>query len=250
MASEKERENLLAEIDLVLRDNVKYGGMVAIAAGSGTPYSFKTDLTGGMNDAILFGVGSITSIFVAVVVLQLVEEAKLRHTDSVQQDLPVDTYCGIENASTATIQQLLSHTAGIDSWEDDSSWLVDGRGANADVSRTWRKTETLDYIRRPRQTAPDPGSWYYSNTNYTLLGLIIESVTGSTAEGEICRRILEPLQMSCTFVEGFEDGPHNGASRRYHYASKQFCETAGISADFSPVSDDFIDVTGSNLSVS
>lgn len=251
MASEKQREVLLAEIDSVLRNNVRYGGMVAaIAAGSGTPYPFKTDLPGGMSDTTLFGIGSITKIFVAVVVLQLVEEAKLRLTDSVQQHLPIDIYCDIENASTATIQQLLSHTAGVDSWEDDPVWLIDGRGANADVSRTWTKTKTLDYIRRPRQTAPDPGSWYYSNTNYTLLGLIIESATGSTAEGEIRRRILEPLQMSHTFVEGFEDGPHDGASRRYHYTSKQFRETAGISTDFSPVSDDFMDVTGSNLSVS
>lgn len=109
----------------------------------------------------------------------------------------------------------------------------------------------MDYIRRPKKTAPNPGTWSYANTNYTLLGLIIEKITGSSAESEICRRILQPLDLKLTFVDGFETCPEGGTvASRYHYASKHFRNTAGVCNAFPPVREDIIDVTGSNLSVS
>ena len=149
-----------------------------------------------------FGLGSITKVFVTVVILQLVEEAKLGLQDTIRDILAPEVYDGIENAPEATIAGLLNHTAGIDSWEDDPAWIVNGRGEKLDPTKIWGKAETLDYIRRPNLSGPTPGKFSYANTNFTLLGLVIEKITQRTAEGEIRRRILEPLNMEHTYLEG------------------------------------------------
>jgi len=119
---------------------------------------------------MLFGIGSITKTFLAVVTLQLVEEERLRLSDSVASVLG-DVVRGIANAEHATIAQLLNHTSGVPSWEDDPIWIREGRGASLEVNRVWGKPDTLAYI-KGHPPAAAPGETYgYSNTNYTLLGL-------------------------------------------------------------------------------
>ena len=59
---------------------------------------------------------------------------------------------------------------------------------------TWHRAEILDYIRRPKRFAPEPGTYYYANTNCTLLGLVVEKVTQATAANQTRTRILEPLE--------------------------------------------------------
>ena len=130
-----------------------------------------------VNKKHLFGIGSITKVFVAVVILQLVDETKLRLQDTIGDILALEIHHGIENAPQATVAGLLSHTAGIDSWEEDLVWIANGRGEKLVPGKMWGKTETLGYIRRPNPSGPKPGNFSYSNTNFTLLGLVIEKVT-------------------------------------------------------------------------
>ncbi|PPJ52234.1 hypothetical protein CBER1_09723 [Cercospora berteroae] len=248
---------LRSEIDAILRKYITAGGAsVALASSQTEPLCFHTGLADikqskPVEAMHLFGIGSITKVFVAVVVLQLLEEDKLALQDTVQEHLHQDIYRNIDDAGNASISQLLNHTSGIDSWEDDSAWLVDARGARIQLDRIWQKTETLDHIRRPKKTAPSPGTWAYANTNHTLLGSIIESVTGKSAESEIRQRILELLDLKLTFLDGFESCPEGGTvASRYHYASQHFQNTAGVCNAFPSVREDIIDVTGSNLSVS
>jgi D-alanyl-D-alanine carboxypeptidase len=127
-----------------------------------------------IENAHLFGIGSITKVFVSVVILQLVDENLLKLSDTVGDHLATDAFQGIENAEMVTMEGLLSHTAGVESWEDGPIWIVEGRGKALDPRKLWGKTETLDYIRRPNPSGPKPGEWSYSNTNFTLLGLVIE----------------------------------------------------------------------------
>ncbi|KAE8442957.1 hypothetical protein EG329_002495 [Mollisiaceae sp. DMI_Dod_QoI] len=201
----------------------------------------------------LFGIGSITKVFVTVVILQLVDEKRLSLSDTVDQHLTKEVYRGIENASVATIDGLLSHTAGVESWEDDPKWIVEGRGKKLDPSRIWGKLETLEYIRR--SSSLTRGKFSYANTNFTLLGLIIEKITSHSAESEIRRRILDPLHLNDTYLEGFEQisqVPLERVPHRYHYATEIFCKTAGICPRFSQHDwnhNHLIDATGSNLSV-
>ena len=197
----------------------------------------------------LFGIGSITKVFVAVVVLQLVDEMKLRLQDTVEDILAPHIYYEIENAPKATVAGLLSHTAGIDSWEDDPVWIINGRGRNLVPEKIWGKAETLNYIRRPNHSGPKPGKYSYSNSNFTLLGLIVEKISQHTAEAEIRRRILEPLLMDHTYVEGFEEARPHTSPHRYHWDTAEFRSTAGICPSFIQLPGNLVDATGSNLSV-
>ncbi|TWU72263.1 hypothetical protein ED733_002000 [Metarhizium rileyi] len=195
----------------------------------------------------LFGVGSVTKIFTATVILQLVEEGKLNLSDTVSQRLAPETYWGIDDAADATVSQLLRHEAGIDSWEDDPVWIAHGRGKGLDPSYVWGKTEPLRYLRRPKKTAPERGKWYYSNTNYTLLGLLIEAITANTAESEIRKRILEPLALEDIYFEAFE-APRGHIPSRYHWVTDTFRAVAGLSVRLPLVRNDLLDVSTSNLS--
>jgi D-alanyl-D-alanine carboxypeptidase len=95
---------------------------------------------------MLFGVGSITKTFVAVVILQLAEEGRL-DLNATAESLLGSAVAGVPNVATATLGQLLNHTSGVPSWEDDPAWIRDGRGDRLDVGRIWDKTATLAYIR-------------------------------------------------------------------------------------------------------
>lgn len=199
----------------------------------------------------LFGVGSITKVFVTTVIMQLAQEGRLNLDSTAADILGPDVTKGIANADRATLAQLLAHTGGVISWEDDPRWIREGRGNKLKPSHIWGKTEPLDYIRGPKHAAlNEPGEKHnYSNTNYTLLGLVIEKITGQTAEAEIRRRVLEPLNLRSTFLEGFEPFDTSRLPHRYHWATPTFEETAGIAKGFQRVRPDLIDATGSNLSV-
>jgi D-alanyl-D-alanine carboxypeptidase len=196
-----------------------------------------------------FGVGSITKTFVARVVLQLVEEGKLEldKTPADYLDLPVIK--NIYNTDTATLRQLLNHQSGIPTWEFQKDWIPKGRGSDMDLDHIWGKTETLAYCTRDLLPATNtPGERYsYSNTNYTILGLIIEEVTGNDAAAEIRRRILEPLALDDTFLESFEEVP-GGYVNHYHYATPDFRAVAGVHSGFREIRPYLVETTPANLS--
>jgi D-alanyl-D-alanine carboxypeptidase len=197
-----------------------------------------------------FGIGSITKTFVAVVALQLTGEGKLDLDKTVMDylhDHPI--VHRIPNAYKATLYQLLNHTSGIPTWEFQPKWIRQGRGDQMILGHVWDKMETLDYITDDKASAAfEPGhSYAYSNTNYTLLGLIIETVTGNELIQEIRRRVLEPLNMTNTFMDSFETIP-GGISHHYHYATPMFARDAGIHSSFSELYPYIIETSAANLS--
>jgi D-alanyl-D-alanine carboxypeptidase len=251
--------DLHAQLQKILQSAIDVG-VPGLSAAIGTSNGIVWKSTAGyadienavpIDDSHIFGVGSITKVFISVVILQLIEEKLLTLKDAVCDHLDDAVYHGIDHAKEATIQALLSHRSGVESWEDDPKWIIDGRGKNITLSRIWGKRDTLDYIRHP--THLTPGTYAYANTNYTLLGLIIEKVTHKSAESEVRRRILEPLGLTSTYLEGFEQEGSGTLPRRYHWATQQFIKVAGICPEFTQLrhcGQDLIDVTGSNLSVS
>lgn len=178
-----------------------------------------------------FGIGSITKVFVAVVALQLVEEGKLSLDATPASVLGGQAVRGIANADSATVEQLLAHTSGIASWEDDPNWIRAGRGEAVVPAHRWPRTGALDYIRGKPATGAPGAAFSYSNTNFTLLGMMIEAVTRHSAATEIRTRILRPLGLRDSWLEGFE-APRGPIARRYHYATATFRKDAGISPAF------------------
>jgi D-alanyl-D-alanine carboxypeptidase len=198
----------------------------------------------------LYGIGSITKVFVACVIQQLADEGRL-NLDATPRDILGEAVTGdIPNAGQATLRQLLNHTSGIPTWEFDPDWIRRGRGADLLTDRPWRKDEPLEYIRHGRHLATNrPGAAYaYSNSNYTLLGLVIEKITGHEAVREIHARVLDPLGLTDIRLEGFEPADANRIPARYHFDTPEFRRDAGLHPSFRPVAPGLIDVSGSNLS--
>lgn len=198
----------------------------------------------------LYGIGSITKMFVACVIEQLIDEGRLSLDATGAVLLGKELVGGIPNADRATVRQFLDHTSGVPSWEFDPEWIRHGRGSAMDPSRIWGKTEALDYLKSGRDHATnEPGSGYgYSNSNYTLLGLIIEKVTGHEAVREIHERLLAPRGLMDIRFEGFEPVDAARVPSRYHFGTAVFVRDAGLHPSFRRVRGPLIDVSRSNLS--
>jgi D-alanyl-D-alanine carboxypeptidase len=140
-----------------------------------------------------FQIGSITKTFVATTVLQLVESGVLKLDDTLSKWLPSTLVGRIPFSNEIKISQLLNHTSGIFNYVD----IIFDQGTS--LFNTWTTEELIafTYDRPPYFT---PGtSWTYSNTNYVLLGEIVEAATGMNLSQVIRERILNPLGMNNTF---------------------------------------------------
>jgi D-alanyl-D-alanine carboxypeptidase len=133
---------------------------------------------------------SNTKTFVATVALQLVDEGKLRLTDTVQRWLPGVLPYG----NQVTVRNLLNHTAGI----PDNSLAPDIQIYKGDPLRQWTPAELVALVSSQPQEFPTGSKWAYSNTGYTLAGMIIERAGGHTLQSEIERRIIRPLHLDDT----------------------------------------------------
>ncbi|HEX3514648.1 MAG TPA: serine hydrolase domain-containing protein [Trebonia sp.] len=135
-----------------------------------------------------FHIGSVTKTFVATVVLQLAAEGRLSLNDSVQQWLPgVITGPGYHPAQI-TIRQLLQHTSGLPDYTSAPGFLT-----LQNFAKRWQPQQLVDIA-----LGLPPVHRMYSNTNYILLGMIIQKVTGQSPITEIGRRILAPLGLHGT----------------------------------------------------
>jgi D-alanyl-D-alanine carboxypeptidase len=156
-----------------------------------------------------FRVGSVTKSFVATVVLQLVGERRLALTDTVERWLPGV----VPGGDRITLHHLLQHTSGVYNYTDRLGELYPTVADIVGVRyRKWTPGELLG-LAAGQPPLFEPGtSWSYSNTNYVLLGLVVQRVTGRRYAAEVERRILRPLRMRDTEVPGtspFLTGPHS-----------------------------------------
>jgi D-alanyl-D-alanine carboxypeptidase len=136
-----------------------------------------------------FRIGSVTKTFTAALVLQLVDQKKLRLDDSLERYLPGV----VPEGAKITIRDLLQHESGLANFTDYGAWLE-----QANRSRSLGPIDTLRFA-ASKPLLFEPGSrWSYSNTNYIALGLIIEKVTGHSYRSELTRRILRPLKLGAT----------------------------------------------------
>lgn len=139
-----------------------------------------------------FPVASITKLFTSVIILQMVEEGKIRLENTISEYLPA--YSG-EGADQVTIHQLLTHTSGIQNCEETE---LEGSNLPAVYVVQASINELLDrYCSGP--LVNEPGTVYnYNNGEYMILGKIIEEVDGEAFEDALFNRVLEPLGMHAT----------------------------------------------------
>jgi D-alanyl-D-alanine carboxypeptidase len=147
-----------------------------------------------MRRADRFRAGSIAKPFVAVVVLQLAERGRLSLDARLPQVLPAGVVGRFPTAGDITVRMLLNHRSGIPEW---NSPAIEEQVAR-DPAKLWKVSEFLDLAAaQPPMFAPGTG-FFYSSTNYNLLGLIIERITGRSWRRAVTRRVIRPLRLTRT----------------------------------------------------
>jgi D-alanyl-D-alanine carboxypeptidase len=136
-----------------------------------------------------FRIASITKMFTAAMILQLVEKGKLRLTDTLDKFLPQ-----IPNARKITIVQLLAHRSGIPNVRRDQN----SQGNVNTIPIT--KDEMLALIAKATPDFEPDAKQSYSNSGYFLLGLIIEKVTGKPYEEALKERITSKIGLKDTYT--------------------------------------------------
>ncbi|MFD9504498.1 serine hydrolase domain-containing protein [Streptomyces sp. NPDC060035] len=163
-----------------------------------------------------FRAGSITKTFVAAVVLQLAGEGALHLSDTVDAQLPGLIRGHGNDGRRITLRALLTHTSGLYDYTEAlpaTDPAVTG-AAGPSAQPLTPDTAVRTALTRPPVTAP--GTYAYSNTNYVLLGLVVQRVTGHPYATEIQRRILTPLHLTGTTLPGARSTLPSSHSRGYH----------------------------------
>lgn len=136
-----------------------------------------------------YRIGSITKMFTAAMIMQLVEEGKLKLTDTLDKFLPQ-----VPNAKKITILQILSHRSGIPNIKREQN-------AQRNVNTLpMTKDEHIALIVNATPDFEPNTKSLYSNSGYFVLGLIIEKVTGKSYEESLRERITSKIGLKDTYL--------------------------------------------------
>ena len=163
---------------------VAWQGKVILEKG----YGYKNIASNTFNDAhTIFQVGSVTKQFTSTIILKLVEMKKMSLSDKVSKYYPA-----FPHGDSISIENLLTHTAGIYNYTNDRAFMQTG----AVKPSTEREMMAL-FENKPLDFPPGT-KWSYSNSGYSLLGYIIQKVSGMPYEKAVRRYIFEPLHMNAS----------------------------------------------------
>jgi D-alanyl-D-alanine carboxypeptidase len=198
-----------AQIGVALPD----GSVIAVATGFA-----DTAKKEAMTTRHLLLQGSVGKTYASAVAMQLIHEGKIGLDD------PISKYLGSEpwfsrlpNAQSITVRQLMNHTSGLVRYEFNERFMADLTAAG---DRVWKPQELVAYI---FDTAPPFAAgqgWDYSDTNYIVLGMIMEKVTGRSYYDLARERVLRPAGLSATVPSDARSIP--GLANGYAGANNPF----------------------------
>jgi D-alanyl-D-alanine carboxypeptidase len=144
-----------------------------------------------------FRIASNTKTMTAALIVLLAQDGKLKFSD------PVSTYVpAVPNSENITVAQLLKMRSGLYGYTDDPALAT---AMDANPGKAWTPQEVLDIaFRHPPQFAPD-SSYEYNNTNYALLGLIVEKVGGRPLAQQFQERLFGPAGLTQTSLPAPDD---------------------------------------------
>ncbi len=179
----------LAEIAKAFEAKQNFQGTVLVAKDGEVLHEggyglSDTNLNLKSNVQTKYGIGSMTKQFSATSIMQLVEEGKVKVTDSVSKYID-----GLAHGDAINIDQLLTHESGLVNVTDLPEFYALVDPTPAEVIALVKDSDLIF----------EPGTQYvYNNTNYILLGMIVEKVSGVTLEEYLHENIFEPLAMEDT----------------------------------------------------
>lgn len=197
-----------------LLDGITASGVVGISMAVYQPQngmwlgaSGKADLSNNVNlqPCNITRVGSTIKMFTATVVLKLQEEKKLNIDDKISKYLQGEHITNIENADKATIRQLMQHSSGIYNYIQSLKFQT---ASLNDLVKEWRADDLLKYAYKKDAYFSPGEDVRYSNTNYILLGLLIEKIEGKPLYEVFDQKIIQPLGLSHTLFAGKNPVPN------------------------------------------
>jgi D-alanyl-D-alanine carboxypeptidase len=141
-------------------------------------------------------IGSTTKTFTAVLVLKLVEDGHLSLDDSITKWFP-----NIPDTDVITVRNLLNHSSGI------SEIIPKGLMKSIIPSTYWKREELVKLIAQDKLLFTPGNQFSYSNSNYILLGYIVEDITGKPFQKLLHEQILDPLNLTYTYFIPYEPAP-------------------------------------------
>jgi D-alanyl-D-alanine carboxypeptidase len=186
-------------------------GHILYSHSFGYRYVNGTEKTPG-DAATKYRVGSITKTYTAVMVFQLVEEGKLKLSDTLDRFFPQ-----IPNATKITIAHILAHRSGIPGLQPDGSWGMQPR----------TKDEVVARIAQGQPNFEPDAKYQYSNEGYILLGQIVEKVGGKPYQDALKERITSKIGLQNTYylaIGSTDAGRNESVSYRYLDGWKEAAE--------------------------
>jgi D-alanyl-D-alanine carboxypeptidase len=225
-----------ADLDAALKKSFKESDAPGVVAAVQTPqYTWVqaqgvADRASGepMTPEVHHRVGSVTKTFTATLLLKAADEGLLSLDDTIDQYLK-----GVPNGDKITLHQMSDMTSGIASYTEDDQWVNEWL---SDPTRVW-KPEEMARIGIKESPLFDPGSeWFYSNTNYVLLGLVLEKVTGKPINQLYHKEIIGPLDLEETSFPGTSSAIPEPYDHGYTLQGKTSGDKPVDSTDWNPSS--------------
>jgi D-alanyl-D-alanine carboxypeptidase len=184
-----------------------------------------------------FRAGSIAKTFVAAATLQLVEEGRFSLDDPLPAVLPARVLARFPQADRITVRMLLEHTSGLADYTNDPRF---NREVATHPRRRWTVGEFLDRAAAMPATGAPGEHFAYSNTDYNLLGLVIEQATGKPWRTVLRERIFAPLHLVHTSL------PEPGTVQRARDIAHGYQRVGGRLYDLTHVDSSMAGAAGGN----
>ena len=155
-----------------------------------------------MSDQVLLYGFSITKMVTAISVMQMKENGLIDLDRPIRDYLPASLHDVVPNTSTVTVKMLLNQTSGYNDYVRTDAFAAIFR---SDPMKVWTRNEYYDFFRQNISNSFPPGSdFQYSNTNYYLLSVIIDHITGRPHSEWFQQKIFNRLSLTKTY---YKDSP-------------------------------------------
>lgn len=149
-----------------------------------------------ITDAAFWRIGSVTKTYVAATILRLVELGKLSLDEKIEKWFPT-----LPHSTEITVRHLLNHSSGIFNYTETDKF---SDAITATPEKEFTPEELIAMANEKPPTNAPGASFSYSNTNYIVLGRLIELVTGEKAHVVLRREVMVPAGLTQTFLDGPE----------------------------------------------
>ncbi len=167
-----------------------------------------------MKPCVISKGASTTKTFIGTLTLLLAEEGKLSLDDKIEKWLPQKVIEDVKNAKSSTVRMLLNHTSGIADIIDDQGFYL---AVLNNPSHNWTSEELIKYVFDDEPIFPAGTDVEYSNTNYLLLAMILDKVTGKNHSIALREKILNPLKLSNSYYFWHDPVPANTAQGYFDF---------------------------------